>query len=228
VAVLALLPYFVFDLVYRAPDAHAPLVAMLLTTGIVGTAADVAVIAALLRALEGEDASPRAALNVIRRRLWPIVAAGVYRATLTLGGLMLVVVPGLYVIASYAVLATVIAAEPTLGARAALRRARTLTVGYRLRALGCVGVPYAMSFVANTLVTDGVGALIKALDGGASTAHLAGMMSGTVAAILLTPVVAVPQALLYLDLRVRKEALDIEAGLAALPSPPAGIAAEQA
>lgn len=168
------------------------------------------------------------AAEVLRRRLWPIIAAGIYRAALICGGLLLVVVPGLYVLASYAVLAAVIAAEPTLGARAALRRARTLTAGYRLRALGCVGVPYVMSFVVNTLVTDGVGALIKALEGGARTANLAGMMSGTMAAILLTPVVAVPQALLYLDLRVRKEALDLEVALAALPSPPAGIAADQA
>ncbi|HET7550558.1 MAG TPA: hypothetical protein VFK04_04660 [Gemmatimonadaceae bacterium] len=141
VAVLALLPYFAFDIVYRAPDSDAPLLVMVLTTGIVGTAADVAVIAALLRVLEGGDASPRAALGLVRRRLWPIVAAGTYRAALVLGGLLLVVVPGLYVLASYAVLAAVIAAGPKLGARAALRRARTLTAGYRWRALGCVGCP---------------------------------------------------------------------------------------
>ncbi|HET7550557.1 MAG TPA: hypothetical protein VFK04_04655 [Gemmatimonadaceae bacterium] len=85
-----------------------------------------------------------------------------------------------------------------------------------------------MSFVANSLVTDAVSAFIKALGGGAMPAHLAGMLSGTMTAMLLTPVVAVPQALLYLDLRVRKEALDIEAGLAALPAPQAGLAAEQA
>jgi hypothetical protein len=227
VAVLVLLPYFAFDIVYRAPDSNASLLVMLLTTGIVGTAADVAVIAALLRVLEGGDASPRAALGVVRSRLWPIVAAGTYRAALVLGGLLLIVVPGLYVLASYSVLAAVIAAEPKLGARAALRRARTLTAGSRWRALGCVGAPYVMSFVANTLVTDAVSALINALDGGAMSAHLAGMLSGTMTAMLLTPVVAVPQALLYLDLRVRKEALDIEAGLAALPVPDAGLATEQ-
>lgn len=84
-----------------------------------------------------------------------------------------------------------------------------------------------MSFIANTLVTDAVSALIRALDGGAMSAHLAGMLSGTMTAMLLTPVVAVPQALLYLDLRVRKEALDIVAGLAALPAPQAGLATEQ-
>jgi hypothetical protein len=227
VAVLALLPYFAFDIIYRAPGSDAPLLVMLLTTGIVGTAGDVAVIAALLRVLEGGDASPRAALGLVRRRLWPIVAAGAYRAVLILGGLFLVVVPGLYVLAIYAVLAAVIAAEPDVGARAALRRSSTLTAGHRLRALGCVGVPYVMSFFANSLVTDAVAATVRALNGGAMSANLTGMITGTVTAMLLTPVVAVPQALLYLDLRVRKEALDIEADLASPKPRQADLAAEQ-
>jgi hypothetical protein len=45
--------------------------------------------------------------------------------------------------------------------------------------------------------------------------------------MLLTPVVAVPPALLYLDLRVRKEALDIEADLASPKPRQADLAAEQ-
>jgi hypothetical protein len=166
-------------------------------------------------ALEGSPPDPARGLGVALRRAWPVVLSGLCRAMLTLLGFVLLVIPGFYVVSIYALLP----ALPVLEARAsgwqALRRSATLTRGARLLAFGAYIVPcyfaaganVVLSMLTSRAIGPGVGQVLGALVGG-------GVL------LTLLPFLAAIQVRLYVELRMRKEAIDIEWALASMSAAP--------
>ena len=209
VSIGALLPYLVFDVYYGSTGYEPSLLTMVVVSGIVGSFADAATAAVAFDSLRLPDADIRSALIAVRRL--PVIAlAGLYRSVFLLAGLALLIVPGLYVLAMYALIPGIAVFEPHLGIGGSLRRSRDLTAGHRMRALLCYGLPYGAVMVGLSFATS----VVESVTGGHG--EMLGLMAGTFLAMAFTPFVAALQLMLYLDLRVRKEALDLEAGIAAL------------
>ena len=205
----ALLPYLGFDLYFGATGYEPSLLTAVLTSAIVGSFADAATAAVAFDSLGRPEADVRSALVAIRR-FGVIVLAGLYRSIFLLAGIAILVVPGLFVLAMYALVPGIAVFEPHLGVRESLRRSRDLTAGYRMRALLCYGLPYGAMAVGLSFAASAV----EYMTGGHG--ELLGLLAGTFLAMACTPFIAALQLMLYLDLRVRKEALDLEAGIAGL------------
>ena len=215
VSIGALLPYLGFDLYFGATGYEPSMLTMFLMSVIVGSFADAAVAAVAFDGLRRPDADIRSALVAIRR-FHVIALAGLYRSIFIGAGFVILIVPGLFVLAMYALVPGIAVFERHLGVGAALRRSRELTDGHRMRALLSYGLPYCAVTLGVTVGSSGV----ESVTGGYGA--LLGLMTGTFLAMASTPFVAALQLVLYLDLRVRKEAVDLDAGIAALGVQAAG------
>lgn len=224
-ALVPLLPYFAADAWTSARGGGTPdFWTMVLFSAIWASLADAATARAAFDAYRGGGRpDPARALRATAARAWPVLVSGLYRAVMTTLGLALLLVPGLYVFATYALVPSLAVLEPGLGAWATLRRASALTNGARWRAFAAYVVPYLCVFGANMLVSTTVPKLVG---GEGGVGHLVGQLGGSVTAVLLTPLVACLQVVLYLDCRVRKEALDLEWAIA--DAPPADARAASA
>ena len=204
-AAIPLLPYFAFDvaIAWTGSDMTWP---WMIFTIACASIADAAVAYAAAEAWHGREPSAAAALRAVRSRLWPVLATGLYRTIFVLGGLMLLIAPGLILLSMYALIPGIAVLEPTLGAGAALRRSRALTAGWRWQAFVCHALPYVFAVGANMLVSR----LLTDIGG-----RLLGGVGGSLVDVAITPFVIGIQVVLYFDLRIRKEGYDVEAMLAA-------------
>ena len=192
---------------------------LILLSAALASIADAATGKAAFDAYRGERPSPAGALRATGRRAWPVLVSGVYRTAITLAGLVLFIVPGLYVFSIYALAPSVALFEPELSANGTLKRSRALTSGARRRAFLCYVVPYSAVIGANIGLTQ----LTKEIVGVGHGA-LAGGFAGSATAALLTPFLAALQVILYIDCRVRSEALDLEWALDEGAAPAQSIA----
>lgn len=113
----------------------------------------------------------------------------------------------LFVAAGVSVSTPVVVLEERLGAMDALSRAWFLTKGYRLRIAGLLFVCLILIMIPYM----GLLALGGALAGGAATATPIWVaVVALLGRLLLTPILYCLLTLLYYDLRVRKEAFDLE------------------
>jgi hypothetical protein len=201
---VSLLPYFAMD-VYDNLGPKSDSWTLILLSAALASIADAATGKAAFDAYRGERPSPAGALRATGQRAWPVLVSGVYRTAITLAGLVLFIVPGLYVFSIYALAPSVALFEPELSANGTLKRSRALTSGARRRAFLCYVVPYCAVIGANIGLTQ----LTKEIVGVGHGA-LAGGFAGSATAALLTPFLAALQVILYIDCRVRSEALDLE------------------
>jgi hypothetical protein len=212
-ALLSLLPYFAMDL-YTNIVQQAGTWTLLLFSAAVASIADAATAKVAFDAYRGEAPSPTRAFRALAKRAWPVLMTGVYRTAMTLAGLIVLVLPGLYLFEIYALVPSIALFEPQLSARGALKRSYVLTTGAKARALLCYVLPYGVVIGANILITQ----FTKEIMG---TAHgsLASGFAGSATAALLTPFLASLQVVLYVDCRVRSEAFDLELALAETTAP---------
>lgn len=166
-------------------------------------------------ALEGRPPDLGRALRYVLRRAWPVVLSGLYRATFFILGLVILLIPGLYVLSVYALIPVLPVLEPEVGSWQALRRSASLTARARLLAFGVYVAPFVFvsgSVTALTMFT----ARIMGPYGGPWFSSLL----GSILELTLRPFLAAIQVRLYIELRMRKEAIDIEWALASPSAAP--------
>ncbi len=133
-------------------------------------------------------------------------------------GLLLFIVPGVVIAVWWALVAPVIALE---GKRygAALGRSKELVSGSWWRVLGILLVIGLMAYAVSIAVSALAGG-----EGGSGRDNLqltpVEVIANTAVQLLISPFLAVVTALLYFDLRNRREGSDIARGLDALGPPP--------
>lgn len=127
-----------------------------------------------------------------------------------------------YLYASYALApaAAVLEREP---ARAALRRSRRLVTGSWWRTFGILLLAQVLAGVLAAILSApfSIGVVRAALSGGAVGPVALGLstLGATLAATVTWPFLAAVTTLLYLDLRMRRERLDVTLARAAMPGP---------
>ena len=133
-------------------------------------------------------------------RAWPIIGTTLVTWILTGFGLILLLIPGLYFFARYAVSSTVALIE-VKPVGAALERATSLSRDRKFHILGTIGAAWLITFAISLTV----GALFG-LVGLSSLSVLAEAAVG----IGIGPLIPVVTTVLYYDLRIRNEGFDVE------------------
>jgi serine/threonine protein kinase len=143
----------------------------------------------------------RPAFNALRERLWPFMLTGLVASVMAVVGLMLCVLPGIYVLANVCLLGSVLMMEDVRG-RAALKRSRALYKRSRRTVMAIVlihiGAPVFMTTVAALLIV----AVVKALNPSGtlhanSAVTIAQQLVNLPITILLSSLASVVTALLY-------------------------------
>lgn len=130
--------------------------------------------------------------------VWPLSGTSLLVVLFVIGGLFLLIIPGIYLGLSYALVWPIMVLERRFG-MAALRRSRHLMRGNLLRIAGLATVAGILTAVLSSAAQFGlgyvpvVGSLVSMLVRAAGTAF------GTTFSVLL-----------YFDVRCRKEAFDVE------------------
>jgi hypothetical protein len=192
------------------------------------------VLTGLLAPMFGSDllSTRIAAGNSLRRvgnRAWPLLALAAVATVAEGAGLFACLVVGVWLWGIWAVAAPALVTERT-GTFAALRRSAALVSGSFWRVWGIRALGYVLTFVLNLLITLPFQLLASSLadynpfDTNADV-HNAGVyvtinaIGALITATLTAPVSAAIDVVLYADLRMRKEGLDV---VLALPPAPVG------
>jgi hypothetical protein len=162
------------------------------------------------QALHGLPVAPSAAWRVVRRRAGGAAASYVVKGFLAVFGLALLVIPGLYVIASFFAVPAVNAIED-IGPLAAARRSRVLARGAVDGILLTVGAFYIIPLV---LAAWGLPFALTTV--GVPRVSLIRMAVSMLWAALFVPLRSAMTAVLYLELRIRKEGYDLQVLLSSL------------
>ncbi len=158
----------------------------------------------------GERAEWRPALAYAARRLHSILWVTVLGALLSVLGLLLVVIPGVYLYVAFAVAVPVLLTEGVRG-RKALGRSRRLVKGRWWGTFGVVLLgTILVAIVEGALL--GLSAAVTTVDTADPTlgSFLFNTAATVLASLIATPFAAAFITVLYFDLRVRKEAFDLQ------------------
>ena len=159
-------------------------------------------------AYQGGSTSPMDALGHVASRL-PAAAIGqlVRFALAAIAGVFLVL-PGLFVLVRTAAAAqgSVLEGEGALGG---IGRSWTLTKGSFWRVLGGIGLAWLLLFVVMFGVQMVVG-ILAAVAGGQKAVLAVSVVLGSLGSVFVYPIIPIVTTLMYYDLRVRREGLDLE------------------
>jgi Membrane domain of glycerophosphoryl diester phosphodiesterase len=149
-------------------------------------------------------------LRATLRRYFGIFGLAILVGLTLLSGVLIVTIPVVvWVVVRWTVSLPALFAE-NVEPTAALRRSWSLVKTQWWRTLGIVFVLAILTSIVSTAVTAVFSLIAAVFPGGADLRSALALAGSTLASALVAPVFAVGLTLLYLDLRVRKEGLDLE------------------
>jgi hypothetical protein len=155
-----------------------------------------------------EPADWRASLDVARQRLGPLVWLGLLLAFLLLLGFLACIIPAIYFYGAWAVAVPVLVIEDLRG-RKALKRSRQLVRGRWWPTAGVLVISTVLTVLVQTIVSGVLVAIVQ-VAGNDAVDIIAQGIAQAASSILLGPFTATVIAVVYFDLRVRKEGFDLE------------------
>ena len=158
----------------------------------------------------GVEPDWRRSLRFAVRRLGGLFGVAIVGGLLVALGTLALVVPGIWLFVAYSVAVPALLLE-RIGPIRALRRSFRLVRGRWWPTAGVLLIGYLLIGILGALVT-GVIMLVPTVVAEDNTlaGALGAVVGGTVGSVLTTPYSAAVVALLYFDLRVRKEGLDLQ------------------
>ncbi len=198
-----------FELLAPGTDSAGEMVIQLVTWGL----AEGMAFAACWEIAHGNEPTPGRAWALVAPRLFAIVFGYTLKWVFILIGLVLLVVPGVYLIALYfAVPAASIAERASL--RQAFRRSRALARPDIKRLMLTLGTfQVAVLIIVFAIVAAISGSSAQSLESLESSPLLLETFVGWALGILVLPLEAALTTLLYLDIRMRREGYDLQAAL---------------
>jgi hypothetical protein len=177
---------------------------------IASTLASGACFRAVASAYLGERTGWRSSLGYALRHVHSLLWVTFLSTFIAILGLVACVIPGVYLWVGFSVAVPVLLTEGVRG-RTALSRSRGLVRGFWWRAFAVALLGYLLTGILSSVIT---GLVVGVSTVGTGEATLAGIVvsivAGTVSKVLTTPFVAAFITVLYFDLRVRKEAFDLQ------------------
>ncbi len=170
----------------------------------------------------GRPASIRGSFRLVRGKAWTIFGVMILSGLIIIAGFIALIIPGFYLLCRIPV-ATAAAMIEDVGPGDAIRRSFTLTKDFAGRS----GLIYLLA----AALTYGVGLMIQLpffvlIAISARQSHLMllwtvlGQVGNFLGGILIAPVHTIGFALFYYDLRVRKEAFDLQMMMQAIGADP--------
>src|SRR5215218_5750259 len=158
----------------------------------------------------GVEPEWRRSLRFAVRRLGGLFGVALVGGFLVVLAPLALIVPGIWLFVMYSVSVPALLLE-RIGPMAALRRSFRLVRGRWWSTAGVLVVGYLLIGIVGALVTQ-LFLLVPSLaaDGNTLAGALGSVVGGTVGSLLTTPYSAAVVTLLYFDLRVRKEGLDLQ------------------
>jgi len=158
----------------------------------------------------GVEPDWRRSLRFAVRRLGGLFGVALIGGLLVVLATLALIVPGIWLFVMYSVSVPALLLE-RIGPVQALRRSFRLVRGRWWPTAGVLVVGYLLIGIIGALVT-GVFMLVPSLaaEGNTLAGALGSVVGGTVGSVLTTPYSAAVVTLLYFDLRVRKEGLDLQ------------------
>jgi hypothetical protein len=158
----------------------------------------------------GAEPDWRHSLRFALRRLGGLIGVAILSALLVGLGTIALIVPGVWLFVAYSVAVPALLLE-RVGAATALRRSYRLVRGRWWPTFGTLLVGYLLIAVLGAIVTSVVMIVPSVLaEGNTLAGALGAIVGGTLGAVITTPYSAAVITLLYFDLRVRKEGLDLQ------------------
>jgi len=145
--------------------------------------------------------------------VWPLLGAGILAGIGVAIGLVLLIVPGLFLLTIWAVIVPAIVID-RVGVLDSFGRSRALVRGNGWQVFGVIVVLFLVQLV--------VGGIIKGIAGAASDDSFAGYAIGDlIARVLIVPLSAIAATVMYVELRrLKGEPLAEDVGAPAGPLPP--------
>jgi len=158
----------------------------------------------------GVEPDWRRSLRFAVRRLWGLIGLGILTALAVGLGTIALIVPGIWLFVSFSVAVPALLLE-RIGPWKAMGRSFRLVRGRWWPTAGALLVGYLLIGILGALVS-GVILVVPSLlaEDNTLVGALGAVVGGTVGSALTTPYSAAVVALLYFDLRVRKEGLDLQ------------------
>ena len=172
----------------------------------------------------GEQPDWRASLRFAFSRVGPLLFLTLLSTLAVLAGLVLCVIPGIYLSVAFALDVPVLFLEDK-SATQALSRSRQLVEGHWWRTLGLLIVSSLLAGVVAGILSA-IFTIPAALIDSTFVAFLLRAIGTLVATLITTPISAAIALVMYMDLRVRKEGYDLErmAQQLGVGLPPGGFA----
>ncbi len=148
----------------------------------------------------GDEVDVAAAVRKAVRRLPQVIVGAVLVYAMMIVSFMFFFLPILYVVARFFAVTQVMILED-MGVRAALRRSSQLSKGRKrhiLNTLGLAALIYWVLVIGVTAIASAFGNFVLQT------------LAGSVVIVLVYPVVAITETLLYYDARIQSEGLDVE------------------
>jgi hypothetical protein len=212
--------------------AFAAATVVVLVLGVLSsTLASGACYRAIASAYLGERTGWRESLSYALRHIHSLLWVTFLSGLIGIVGLVLCIVPGVYFWVAFSLAVPVLLTEDVRGRRA-LGRSRELVRGYWWRVFAIILLGYILSGILSGAISAVVVGVSTVQAGQASLLGIVvSIVAGTVSKLLTVPFVAAFVTVLYFDLRVRKEAFDLQllaqrigveppAGALAAPSQP--------
>ena len=194
-----------------APGAMtiASAVGLLLFIVVVSPVVGAAITYAVSEFYQGREATIKSSLGVGLRLLLPLMGTAILMTLLTAVGMVLLIIPGIYLAIAWMLTYQVMVIEKRAGWNA-LKRTRELSGGHLLRILG-------VALVAAILMT----VVSVALDLATMSIPLLSTVVSSIVQAVYTAYLSAAFVVLYFDIRCRKEAFDLEhlAGLVEAENP---------
>jgi hypothetical protein len=157
----------------------------------------------------GQRPSWRESLGFALRRFHSILWIVILGGFLTALGFVLLIVPGIYLAVSFAVALPVLMTEGLRG-RHALGRSRWLVKGRWWKTLLLLVVAGLLTWIVGGVISGTITSVAFAAPDDPVLIFVIGALGATAGALVTTPFSAAYHTVLYFDLRVRKEAFDLQ------------------
>lgn len=165
---------------------------------------------AIASAYLGERTSWKSSLAYALKHLHSIMWISFLSSLLAGLALIACIIPGVYLWTTFAVAVPALLTEGVRGSKA-LGRSRALVKGFWWRVFGVVVLGYLLSSILGGAIQGAVVAVSTVQSGQATVVGVVvNIVAGTLSSVVTTPFVAAFVTVLYFDLRVRKEAFDLQ------------------
>lgn len=188
----------------------AALLVQVLVVGVAGVLAIAAAFKALSDAYLDHPPTWRGSLRFALARIGSLLWIGVEAMVVVSIGVVLFVLPGIWLGVAFSVAVPVLLLEGTRGRRA-LGRSKGLVSGRWWPTLVTLAAAVLLQVVVGAMVAGIVGGVAGGLSGGSGVAAvLARLVTTTLVGVAVTPFRAAVVTVIYFDLRVRKEGFDLQ------------------